>query len=73
MEDAGPSAAVEWHAPVWPAQLTGCYAVQPGKEHRHDPANPRPHTSGNTGASARTGAPAEVDIEIERRSAAEAV
>ncbi|CAK0742041.1 hypothetical protein CVIRNUC_001368 [Coccomyxa viridis] len=45
----------------------------PGKEHRHDPANPRPHTSGNTAASARTGAPAEVDIEIERRSAAEAV
>ena len=73
MEYTGSSAAVEAYAPVWPAQLIACYAVQPGKEHRHDPANPRPHTSGNTAASARTGAPAEVDIEIERRSAAEAV
>ena len=47
--------------------------LQPGKEHRHDRNNPRPHTSGTTAGSGRTGGPAEVDIEIERPSAAHAV
>ena len=47
--------------------------LQPGKEHRHDRNNPRPHTSGTTADSGRTGGPAEVDIEIERPSAAHAV
>ena len=46
--------------------------LQPGKEHKHDRRNPQPHTSGTT-AGSRAGGPAEIDVEIERPSAAHAV
>jgi len=47
--------------------------LQPGKEHKHDRNNPRPHATGTTAASGRTSGPAEIDVEIERPAAATAV
>lgn len=63
---------------AWQARpVSNLCALQPGKERRHDPNNLRPHVSSGTAASARTAGagPREVDIEmdVERRTAAEAV